>query len=180
MTNRDVALIAFRTLALWVVVSNFGQALGLLLSWKQLIAPVEAGGSPTWELLLWGVIGALARSAIGIVVWALARPLSWLLFPGEAETATTAPPALSLYRSASFLVGLWLLADAIPTAVYYTAWAVWTGWRPAHGEEGAAQTAELVAKLLLGVALLRGDWLIRTVRREEDGEATVKEPQPGP
>jgi hypothetical protein len=166
VTNRDVALIAFRTLALWVIVWGVTQSLELLLTWDQTTAQMrvqlrEANAPPPHTLMLWGLAAFLGRAGVGVLLWAGARPLAWLAFPREAQIGVSQP--LALYRSVTFLVALWLLAQALPTTGYYVMWGVKTGWRPGDNPEGASQVAELLVKLLLGVALLRGDWFIRAV-----------------
>jgi hypothetical protein len=182
LTSRDVALIAFRTLALWLIVSNVATAVELLAGWEPFRKASEASSSPLSpiERFFLLLVAALARSTMGVLIWTLAGPLSRLAVPADPDRAPAPPAPIGLYRPASFLVALWLLASTVPNAAYYIAWAVRTGWRPAESDEGTAQMAEVVAKLLLGVALLRGDWLIRAVRHDEHGEATAKGDQTAP
>jgi hypothetical protein len=163
LRNRDVALLAFKMAALWVIVSGLIQALEVALSWGALeskFASMDmAPGSPSPSSMVWNALGALlARSGIGLVLWYLAPRLARGVFPGD-EPGYSTESSLVLYRAATFLVGLWLLADALPLAATTLVWIIRGHWRPTDAE-GVAQLASLWVKLGLGFALIRGgDWV---------------------
>jgi hypothetical protein len=94
--------------------------------------------------------------------WRLAK----LVFPHPGDDSISLTDRRTLYSAASFLVGLWLLSDAIPAGAYYVFWAVRTGWRPFGDATSGAQVTQLMVKGILGLALVRGTWLTRLVEAE--------------
>jgi hypothetical protein len=161
--NRDVALIAFNLVALWIIASGLIQALELALNWHVLESKFAemnlAEGSPSPASLTWNALGALfARSGLGVVMWLLSGLMARSLFPAD-DPPYSMEGTIVLYRAAAFLVGLWLLADSLPKAAFALAWAARSGWR-LQDPDGVAQFASLWVKLGLGLALLRGgDWV---------------------
>jgi hypothetical protein len=161
--SRDLALIAFKVVALWIVVSGVIQASELVLNWLGFQGQFAGGNwgpsAPSPQGMMWYALTALlARSLVGVLIWVLSRRLACSLFPVD-DPAYTTEGALVLYRGASFLVGLYLLADSIPAAFFMLTLAIRGGWRPQEAE-GVAQLVSLWVKLGLGTALLRGgDWV---------------------
>ena len=121
MRNRDVALIAIKLLALWIIAGAAIQATELVLSWNTMrsqFASMNFGPNPPSPTsMVWSTLGAfLARAFVGVAVWLMGARLTRALFPADDPHYSTAE-SLVLLRAASFLVGLWLLADALPLAV---------------------------------------------------------------
>ena len=163
MTNRDVATITLKALAAWWFANGVAGLISALLTWRH-----DAGefGSDTSMM-------AAAASAIfipvGAVAWLVSDWAAARVFPHATEVAAPLDRG-ALYGFASVLVGLFLLADAIPQTIY---WVV--VWRAARGTgfwnaaaEGPmdntvvywvaarAQVGAVVTKLVLGLGLLCG------------------------
>jgi hypothetical protein len=172
MSRRDLAVLTFRALALWPTINGLTQALETLITWdvayRQVTQPTSGPAltiSPG-EFLLLTMTAFGSRVIVGVLVWMSSGYLARLAVGSDADIV---PPAdrRTLYISAMFLVGVWLLASALPTAGYWLFWAVRTGWRPQETEHGA-QLAELAIRGLVGATLLRGEWLLPSELRATD------------
>jgi hypothetical protein len=183
MARRDLAVVAFRVLALWPIVTGLTQALETVIAWDVAYRQVARGPnsaalalSPR-EFFLITMAPFGARVVVGVLLWVFSGSLARLA-AGPDGGPTPLADRRTLYLSAMFLVGVWLLASAVPTAAYWLFWAVRTGWRPQQAEEGA-QLAELAIRGLVGATLLRGDWLLPSELRNgrpEDGGHAATEP----
>ena len=175
MDRRDVAAIAFKAIALWLIVTGISQSLEALITWDAAFAQLQQGPpGPSSSAVLAMAIGAfLSRAAVGVVFWFVSGFLARLAFP-QSSGEVPLPERRTLYLAAMFLAGMWLLASAIPTAAYWLYVAVRTDWRP-EGPQGGALVAELGTKLLVGFALLRGEWLLPSeLRGDESAEKDVE------
>ena len=121
MTSRVLALVAFKTLALWLFASGFTSLVSGLLTW----APdsVRYG----FQVAAFQLAAASMFVPVGALLWIISEPLSARIFPGT-DHLPVAPARADLYAFAFVLVGLFLLTDAITQGVY---WAV--VWRSARG-----------------------------------------------
>jgi hypothetical protein len=166
---RDVSLVAFRLLALWVMVSGVQATVELALTWPLAAAPAMAGmdgvaNAPTEGELRWMTFSALvARVGVGLVLWWVAPLLAGRLQPAAVEGVAQHADARSLYGAGAFLVGVWLLGEAIP-GLGFLALAASRPGVPAYDDGGgAARVAEYLLKLICGVAFVRGGWLVSAV-----------------
>ncbi len=177
MTNRDVATVTLKALAAWWVASGVAGLASTLLTWRHEVGQFGTGPS----------LMAAAASAmfipIGALAWVVSDRAAARVFPQETQVAV-AVDREALYAFASVLVGLFLLADALPQIVYWV--VVWrasrgTGFWSAAAEGSTdntvvywvaarAQVGAVVTKVLLGAALLCGPnrikGALRRVRHE--------------
>jgi len=166
MKTRDVATIAFRVLALWVVISAITGLMDLLLNWDAVAAQVMSGfkdvsNPPTRQGLLWLSASAfVGRGLVGLIAWWLSPLLARLTCPREDGLVAT-ERGRDLYAAASFLVGLWLIAGSGP-GLAFAAYAATRPGFPAYPET-QPQVPLLLPQFLLGLSLLRGQWLIGLV-----------------
>ena len=181
MTARDLAAIAFRTLAVWLFASGVGGLFGGLVTWSHNV--VAYGNAIASSQLA----SASIFIPVGALLWMASESLSRMAFPGADGAGAIQVGRGDLYAFASVLVGMFLLSDAITQVVY---WIV--VWRSARGTgfweatEGStmpntvvywvhvrAQVGEVVAKAVVGAALLLGPerlkGAIRWLRRELSG-----------
>jgi hypothetical protein len=165
MRRKDVALIAFRLLAIWTVFSGADALVESLISWKAVAAQsmsVMAGvaNAPTSSQLLWMTSSALlARVAIGLLLWWLSPLLARVTCPGDTAIGVDVKRE-ELFSAAAFLVGLWLVSDAIP-GLAFAAFAATRPGTPAYDDgQGGARLAQLMARLAIGLAFLRSRWLV--------------------
>ena len=165
MTARDIALIAYRVLALWIGVSGLMALIETLLSWESIVAQTMAtmaavSNAPTERAFFWMTTSALgARALFGFLLWwaapALARRTPVSESHGAAESSRHA-----LYSAAAFLVGVWLVSESLP-GLAFTFHAATRPGVPAYDDGlGGARLAQLLAQFLLGVAFIRGGWLV--------------------
>jgi hypothetical protein len=166
MRPKDVALVAFRLLAIWTVVSGLDLLLQTLASWKVVFAQATATmanvpNAPTSSEFFWMTASALlARVFLGLVLWSMSPFLARVTCPGEAPLAGVISRE-GLYSAAAFLVGIWLVSDSLPSLAYFGFAATRPG-TPAYPDMNRpAQIVQLVARLLIGLAFLRGGWLVR-------------------
>jgi hypothetical protein len=174
MSRRDLAVLTFRGLALWPIITGLTQALETVITWDvayrqvtQTTSGPPLAASPS-EFFLLTMTAFGSRVIIGALLWISSGFLSRLAVGSVGDTVPLADRR-TLYLSAMFLVGVWLLASALPTAGYWLFWAVRTGWRPQEPEHGA-QLAELAIRGLVGVTLLRGEWLLPSELRSSTPE----------
>lgn len=166
MNLRDVALVAYRLLGLWIGASG-AMALGeALITWKSSWAQIETMMATTTNpmsetALFWMSMSALAfRGLFGGLLWWAAPLLARHTPVGERCLAGEEPARAALYSAAAFLVGVWLLSVSLPGLAFEVHAARRAG---AHAHEdglGGARIVELVAQLLLGAAFVRGGWLV--------------------
>jgi hypothetical protein len=147
MTRVDVALLAFRTMALWLGAS----ALSALVAvpW---MGPSERAALDAFAVTI-GAIPVLVAVAIWLIAPAAARAtFGGSTDPVRFELAPDGIPPLAL-----FVVGLLLCAQAVPDA----AW--WLVARVLHRTDGlmteweaqpVADAAAVAARLILGVTLI--------------------------
>ena len=166
MNLRDVALIAYRLLALWFGVSGMMALAETLLTWKSVWAQsqaVMAGTSnPTTEtgFLLMTTSALAARALLGALLWWAAPALARHTPVGQPSPESQEPSRAVLFSAAAFLVGVWLLSVSLPGLAYVGFSATRPGV-PAYDDGlGGARVAQLLAQLLLGVAFVRGGWLV--------------------
>ena len=163
MRNQDVALLAFKGVALWIVASGLIDALEVALNWqaleRQFAGMGYAAGSPSPTSLVWNALGAmLARSGVGVFLWLFSGRLARSVFPAD-DPPLSLPSQVALFRGAAFLVGLRLLADALPRATFTFALIARGGWN-SGGDDLVPEFASLWVKIGLGLTLLRGgDWI---------------------
>jgi hypothetical protein len=166
MRARDIALVAFRLLAIWAVLSGLDMVLQTLLGWKTIAAqsmPSMAGvvNAPTSSEFFWMTISGLsARVVLGLLLWWVAPFLARVTCPSEAQVAGHSTRE-ALYSAAAFLVGIWLVSDSLP-GLAFVAFSATRPGTPAYDDGSmTAQVAQLAAKLVLGLAFLRARWLVR-------------------
>ena len=163
MKTRDVAIIAFRLLALWIVISALTALIDLLFNWKSVSAQVMGSFSgvanaPTETALFWmSATAFLARAVIGVVAWWLSPVLARATSP--SDSIVMALGREDLYAAATFLIGLYLVALSLPGLVFEGYVATKPGF-PAY-PEAHPQVPLLLAQLVLGIALVRNRWLVK-------------------
>ena len=92
MQPKDIALVAFRLLAIWTVVSGLDLLLQALASWKIVAAQsmssmANISNAPTESEFFWMTSSALlARVILGCVLWWVSPLLARLTCPGEAPS----------------------------------------------------------------------------------------------
>ena len=179
MSRRDLAVLTFRALALWPIITGLTQALETAITWDVAYRQVTqtTSGPPLTasprEFLLMTMTAFGSRVIIGVLLWMSSGLLARLAVGSDRDIVPLADRR-TLYLSAMFLVGVWLLASALPTAGYWLFWAVRTGWRPQEAEHGA-QLAELAIRGLVGATLLRGGWLLPSELRSSMPEGAAEQ-----
>ena len=173
MTNRDLATITLKALAVWWFGNGLAGLTSALLTWRH-----DAGQFGTETSMVTAAASAMFMP-VGAVAWLVSDWAAARVFPQATDVAAPIDRG-ALYGFASVLVGLFLLADAIPQVVY---WVV--VWRAARGTsfwnaaaEGTmdntvvywvaarAQVGAVVMKLVLGLVLLCGpERITRALRR---------------
>jgi hypothetical protein len=184
MTGRDIALVAYRLLALWIALSAVMALLETLVSWESIVAQTQGAlanvsNPPTARALFWMTTSAtVARGMVGVLLWwgapALARrtPVS--------DSPRSDPSRYNLYSAAAFLVGVWLLSECLPGLAFAFQMAIRPGVLAHDDGLGRARLAQMLAQLLLGIAFIRGGWLVDlAIWRRGDGSAGAEESKPG-
>jgi hypothetical protein len=177
MKPRDVATIAFRLLALWLVLSALSGLVELLATWKLVAAQMMGmlsgmNNAPTRGELLWLSAGAmLSRGLVGLIAWWVAPWLARVTCPSEQDVSLTLR-SRELFAAASFLVGLCLVAVSVPGL----ALVVFLASRPGVPmyPEAQPQTPVLLTQFALGIACLRGRWLIKWASSEPESNPRVE------
>ena len=176
MNARDLATVAFRTLAAWLFVSGITGLSSALITWRQNEAQYGK------DVAIWNLAASALYIPIGAMGWLVSDWASRRSFP-TPPTGTAALDRSDLYAFASVLVGLFLLTDALTQIVYWTVlWRSGRGpgfWRAASEYESngvvfsvhvKAQVAATVAKTILGLILVNGPDRIKAgllrIRRE--------------
>ena len=154
MTRADLALLVFRTLALWIGSSGLIFALAAL-------TPLEGD-----RLVVMGTVGGgLGMLAIGLAVWAASPWLARTTFGASDAAVGLSITPHDVPPLACFVVGLLQVASAIPQAFGWIAVSV-TRYREAGllssatdvaralDERAVVAGAEVIASLIVGVTLI--------------------------
>jgi hypothetical protein len=166
MTRRDLATVALKTLSAWLFASGVAGLGSALLTWSHDVAQYGTEG---------GILGAAAAGIlipIGALGWIASDWAAGRIFR-DAPAHGIAAPGLTradLYASGSVLVGLCLLANAVPMIVYWAVVGVisrGTGfWSAAAGRTGEndivywvsvrAGVGRIATEALLGILFVLG------------------------
>ena len=165
MTNRDFAIIAFRLLGLWLIVSALIGLASLPYVW-------ETTSTETRRFTIGAIfLPSLVTLGIGVPIWMSGEWFTMRVFPAAASDSI-GPDRLrteTLLATAFAIMGVFFIADGIPALVnsaalfaqsYMSTTSVlgrdieqqhllWSAAAKAH-------TAGGVARLVIGVALLAG------------------------
>ena len=154
MTRHDVANLVIRTFALWLGV--VGVTALVTVPW---LAPVPGEPAPLLNALMFTI-----PLAAGVVLWRVAPWLAGTVFDRSGDAVPYAITAAGLPPLASFVVGLVLLAVAVPQAVSWLAIQyvrsradaslMNPNLLPSLDQQSAGTGAEIVARLLVGGALI--------------------------
>ena len=186
MNARDLATVAFRTIAAWLFVNGIASLSSGLVTWKQNEAQYGK------DVALWALAAAAMYMPIGALGWLASDWAAQRSFPASEGGGTTLDRS-DLYAFASALVGLYLLTDALPQIVNWI--IVWRGSRGSALERVAsesadggvtfsvhfkAQLAATLTKMVLGLVLLSGPERIKAVllRIRRDLSGNLEETQP--
>ncbi len=152
MTRHDVANLVIRTFALWLGV--VGVTALVTLPWLRSI-PGEPAPLPT------ALMFAIPLAA-GVVLWQLAPWLAGTVFDRSSDAVPYAITPDGVPPLASFVVGLVVLAIAVPQAMSWMAMQ----WMRSHAslmtpdllpsldQQSAGIGAEVVARIILGAVLI--------------------------
>jgi hypothetical protein len=166
MRIRDVALVAYRLFALWLIVSGLMAISETLLTWRSLWAQSQAAMSGvanpvTESSFFWMTMSALAsRALLGVLLWWATPKLARYTPVSEPTVTSQDPSRVALFSAAAFLVGVWLLSGSVP-GLAFAAYVATRHGVPAYDDGlGGARLAQLLAQLFLGIAFVRGGWLV--------------------
>jgi hypothetical protein len=190
VNRRDLAVIAFKSMALWFAASGLIGVAGTLLAWPRGQGPFEVQGA--WL--------ALAQAALSLptaaIIWLASDYLAQRIFPETALSPSSLNRA-DLWSTATLCIGLFLLSQAVPQLLYWvvvwrsaggtTFWSHTADWRDdagvAYRLAFRGQLAETLTRLVLGIAFIAGPDRIRglagRVRKEAFGHTLVDEAPPG-
>lgn len=188
MSTRELAAVAFRTLAVWLFASGVAGLCSSLLTWVPNVA--QYGAEPT----SWRLAAASIFVPVGALVWLSADAAARMAFPASGQSGTVGLSRADLYAFASVLVGMFLLSDALTQVVYWI--VIWrssrgTGFWDATSSGSTANTVVywvhvraqvglVLAKTVLGLGLLFGPERLKAavlrVRRELSGSLSEQEP----
>lgn|SRR5262245_9251093 len=166
MGLRGVALVAYRLLGLWLGLSGLQALAETPITWKFLWAqnqPLFAGTTnpPTEAAFFLMTTSAVSARAIwGLLPWWAAPALARHTPIDQTRSDSRYPSRADLFSTAAFLVGVWLLSGAIPGLAYAAFAATRPGISPSDDGLGGARIAQLLAQTFLGIALVRGGWLV--------------------
>jgi len=183
VSRRDIAVVAFRIMALWFAVSGVTGVASALIRWPRQEDPSQIQGA--WL----GLAQAGLFVPVGGVIWLLGDWLSLRVFP-EAAGVSSGLTRADLWSAATLCIGLYLLSQAIPQLVYWLVvwrlsrgtalWAVTSDWRSDSGVAYQlafrAQLGETITRLVLGAACLLGPDRLRNLLarlRREAFESTL-------
>ena len=189
MSIRELAAVAFRTLAMWLFASGVAGLFSALLTWGPDAA--QYGPEPT----AWRLAAASIFLPIGALLWLASNAAAKLAFSASAQVATSLRRA-DLYAFASVLVGMFLLSDALTQVAYWI--VVWYSSRGTSFWEAAssgtmqnsvvywvhvrAQVGLVLAKSVLGVGFVLGPERLKAavlrVRREFSSSLLEEEEEP--
>ena len=187
MTPREMGCVAFRTMAIWLIVTGLAAACASLIAWD---ANVTQHGR---EATLIGLAQSAIYVPVGALLWLASSWAAGVGFPEQSASEASAPGRPDLYAFASVLVGLYLLSDALSQIVYWIVvwrssggtnyWAVASSWTTeetvVYRVHAQARAGEAAAKLILGSALVLGPERLRAVLARVRGElsGSLAEPE---
>jgi hypothetical protein len=184
MNMRDVALVAYRLLGLWLGVSGLQALAETLLSWKSLWAqsqPMFPGTTnPPTEIgfLLMTTSALAARALFGLLLWWAAPAMARHTPVGQPRSEGRYASRADLFSAGAFLVGVWLLSGALPGLAYSAFAAMRPGTSPYDDGLGAPRIAQLLAQGLLGIAFVRGGWLVDLAMSGGGRSQTIENEEP--
>ena len=151
MSREDLIAVAARLFAVFLLVTTARTV-------PSAIALLGQGGQP--PVLLVGLVTA-SSVAVCALLWffplTIARKLLPAMSEPRSEAAMSGPVALSVGLT---LVGVWVLAYALPDAIYWSTWAIATRRAGSAyvewGPEQIASIATTVAELVLAAWLVFG------------------------
>lgn len=166
MTNRDVALLAFKLLGLWLIASAAIGVAGLPYYWEPQFEGIRS------TAVLFALLPVLVRVGIGVLIWFSADWFAARIFPDESPQPTSfdALRGEPLFALALSIFGVFFVCDALPMVVYGIALftqSLSAGSSLLAGSEveqqrliwnatAKADVTAAVARLLIGLALLAG------------------------
>src|SRR5262245_40935495 len=192
MTRRDAAVLAFKLLALWVLVGAIRDVLS--------VVQIVLDNPPDYwrRAALLPLISTLIWIGIGTSLWFRAASLCTRVFPEEDPWSAATPPATGeeLRALAFSVVGLVLMVQALPELVgalihYIVNNDGWVFYPSSDLIHGGVLAAAAAVRLVLGAGLFLGAPRLRralaTVRTavagprslEDNGDAVVQ-PKPTP
>lgn len=194
MTNRDLATITLKTLAVWLFASGVAGLASALLTW------VPDSAQYGREAAAFQMAASSMFVPVGALLWLVSSHLSLRIFPVDAPFVGS-PGRADLYAFACVLVGLFLVTDAASQVVYWI--VVWrasrgTGFSHAAADladgtgvvywvSARAQMGAVVTKLVIGSLLIAGPQRLSAglgrLRRELSGtlaEDQLDRSEPGP
>jgi hypothetical protein len=171
VTRHDVANLVIRTFALWLGVTGLATLAGLL-------SVTQMPGQP--EPHLTSLIFAIPLAA-GVVLWLVAPKLARAAFDRSDDTVPYGITRDDLPPLACFVVGLVVLAGAVPQAASWIAMQMMIGQQdglmnpdflPQLNQQSAGTAAEIVARLIVGAVLIvisrrRGIWAAPSVDADD-------------
>jgi hypothetical protein len=174
VTVRDLVEIAFRTLAVWFMAGGVAGVASALVNWSSTVA---SGGK---EIAIVQLATASLYLPVGALIWLASGWAAGLAFPRVPPGSVIQLDRADLYAFASALVGLSLLADALPHAAARLVY-----WRATHGSDilgpratematdVRADVAAMATRFALGILFLLGPHrlaaAIQWLRREWAG-----------
>jgi hypothetical protein len=147
MTRVDVALLVFRTVALWL--GSSALATLVAVPWMQ---PSERAALDAFAV----TIGAIPV-VVAVAIWLIAPAAARATFGGRADAVAFSLTPDAVPPLAAFVVGLLLCVQALPDALW------WFVARVLHRGDGlmtewevqpVADAAAVVARLILGATLI--------------------------
>lgn len=110
MTPQQMVGISIRLFAVWLALKSVAYFTSI---------PAVLSHNPEWDLPIWSyVIGAVFIAA-AFCLWFFPMAVAHKLLPRTNFQSHGAFDALDLARVGSSLIGLWLLAKALPTLAWY-------------------------------------------------------------
>lgn len=176
MSREDIVAVAARLFAIYLVVMT----LRFVLSLVSIAGTAFGDPSPGLAAIGLSVAATLLPLAIAAYLWFFPVTVARKLLPSMRDSGPSLPGSPRLLQEVAFSVlGLWLLASALPDVLY---WAAMLNFRsdPAYGGLvlSADEKASMVAtgfELVLGIALLLGArGLVGALYRLRYGNRTVE------
>jgi hypothetical protein len=191
MTNREVAVLGFKLVGLWLMAMAAIGIAALPYYWASSLNEVKAA------VVIAALLPQLVALGIGVPVWFSAESFASRIFPGSASEPLRFDRlrAQPIFALALAIIGVFLLCEALPALVRAAALFVQSRHVPTSlltGDEWPGQTASLwsqtakanaaeaVARLAIGLAFLIGPARLGAgfarFRREMQGSLTQDEP----
>ena len=183
MSRTQVAVVAFRVVAMWLIATAVGEAAAMVPVWAQF------GGQRL--LLITAAMAVLAPLAAGALVWKGAPTIaSWIFRDRQTGPAPSTP---DLYRVASAFTGLLLLGQSLPAIALLP--GAWLFSMTAHtsvlgsgglsaGERDAVIDVMLkggivagIVKVLIGAVLVATPDTVERAIRHLRRESSADEPE---